>query len=147
MASEWLSKDTTVHQDHVIAHVLGARVLGYFIFDEALHLLLDMGFIWTVYVDGEMGLLPQAVAIGELEAEKEMKRQLLADIDILHDYGRSAPGLVHMIPAPVDATIEDVSFFINGDERRIVLKGNEPSLAIETSLRTAEIKIEVMSDE
>ena len=38
METIWSEKDTTTHQDHVIAHVLGATVLGYFILDEALYL-------------------------------------------------------------------------------------------------------------
>ena len=57
MATEWSAKDTTTHQDHVIAHVLGATWLGHFIEDEALYVLLDIGFIWMIYLDGEMGLL------------------------------------------------------------------------------------------
>ena len=55
MNADWHSRETTTHQDHVIAHVVGARVLGYFILDEALHLLLDIGFVWMVFLDGEMG--------------------------------------------------------------------------------------------
>lgn len=67
MNTEWVSKETTTHQDHVVAHVIAATVLGYFVLNEALFILLDIGFIWTVYLDGEMALLPQGVAIGELE--------------------------------------------------------------------------------
>lgn len=35
MKSEWLPQETTTHQDHVIAHVVGATVLGYFIVADA----------------------------------------------------------------------------------------------------------------
>ena len=61
-SSNWIASETTKHQDHVIAHVLGATVLGWFIAGEAAHLLLDIGFLWTIYLDGEMNLLPQGVA-------------------------------------------------------------------------------------
>ncbi len=37
----WQPNDTTTHQDHVIAHVIGATVLGYFVFEEALYILLE----------------------------------------------------------------------------------------------------------
>ncbi len=82
MTTEWSDKDTTTHQDHVIAHVLGATVLGYFIHDEALYVLLNIGFIWTIYVDGQMGLLPHPVAVGELDTEKR-RTEINADIELL----------------------------------------------------------------
>jgi len=81
--TEWSEKDTTTHQDHVIAHVLGATVLGYFIHDEALYVLLDIGFIWMIYVDGEMGLLPHPVAVGELDAGEEKRSEIQSDIELL----------------------------------------------------------------
>ncbi|MEA2172806.1 MAG: hypothetical protein QOD00_398, partial [Blastocatellia bacterium] len=31
MMTEWLDQETSMHQDHVIAHVIGATVLGYFV--------------------------------------------------------------------------------------------------------------------
>ena|ERR1700730_3389418 len=138
---QWSPKETTTHQDHVIAHVIGATVLGYFVHDEALHLLLDMGFIWTVYLDGQMVLLPQNVAISELEAEAEIKAELNRDVEKLDREGRQAQGLQHITPAPVECLITEISFLANDDGRRLILRGEEASLAIETSLRTAEIRI------
>ena len=32
--SEWTVAETNTHQDHVIAHVIGATVVGYFVWDE-----------------------------------------------------------------------------------------------------------------
>ena len=49
MINAWTPRDTTTNQDHVIAHVLGATFLGYFVFEEALYVLLDIGFIWTIF--------------------------------------------------------------------------------------------------
>ena len=66
----WTELETSTHQDHVIKHVIGATVLGWCVAGEAAHLLLDIGFLWTIYLDGEMNLLPQGVAIGELDGDE-----------------------------------------------------------------------------
>ena len=138
---QWSAKETTTHQDHVIAHVLGATVLGYFVHDEAVHLLLDMGFIWTVYLDGQMVLLPQSVAINELEASSEIRTELNREVEKLDRERRQAAGLRYITLAPVECLITEVSFLANDDRRRLLLSGEEASLMIETSLRTAEIEI------
>ena len=139
--TEWSEKDTTTHQDHVIAHVLGATVLGYFIHDEALYVLLDIGFIWMIYVDGEMGLLPHPVAVGELDAGEEKRSEIQSDIELLLRKGLSAEGLKQLIHAPVNCLIEDVTFHIMGDERRLLITGEEDDLIVDTSLSSGEIKV------
>jgi hypothetical protein len=141
MTSEWMPTDTSTHQDHVIAHVIGATVLGYFILDETLHLLLDMGFIWSIYVDGEMGLLSQGLLIGGLDLDEQSRQQLLTDADLLQKQGRGAEGLTRIMPAAADYLIKEVNFFMNGDWRRLLLTGEEASLVVATSLTTAEIHV------
>ena len=141
MTSEWSPLETSRHQDHVIAHVVGATVLGYFEFDQAAHLLLDIGFIWTIFVDGEMGLLSQSYAINDLGLDAEAKAELLADVELLHNEGRGAAGHARLTPAPVDCLIAEVGFYALGDRRRILITGEEGSLFIETSLRTGEIRV------
>jgi hypothetical protein len=136
---EWTQKDTSTHQDHVIAHVLGATVLGYFLFDEALHLLLDMGFIWTIYLDGEMGLLSQGLLVEELDLDSEERQRVIADIDLFHKEGAAASGLLRMTPSPVTCLIKEVTFFAKEDRRRLVLRGEEASLAVECCITSAEI--------
>src|SRR2546426_204916 len=82
----WTELETSTHQDHVIKHVLGATVLGWCIAGDAAHLLLDIGFLWTVYLDGEMNLLPQGVAISELEGGELTsvdRTELAFDADML----------------------------------------------------------------
>lgn len=136
----WVPAETTTHQDHVIAHVLGATVLGYFVYDESLHLFLDMGFVWTIYLDGQMVLLPQVMAISELAIPTELKATLNREIELLgreHD----AASLQHIIRAPVECQIAEVSFWANDNLRRVLLAGEPASLMIETSLATAEIQI------
>jgi hypothetical protein len=137
----WTPKETTTHQDHVIAHVLGATVLGYLIFDEALYVLLDIGFIWTIFLDSEMTLMPYPVAISELEIDELTREQIKADIDLLLGDNSSAGELRGMQTPPVHCRIIDVNVFANEEQRRLVLAGEEASLGIETSLITAEIRV------
>lgn len=140
MTSGWSPLDTETHQDHVIAHVRGATVLGYFIADEAAHLLLDIGFIWTVYVDLTMGLLPQSVAINDLPLGAATKAELFADATLLHD-GLDASGLKQMKRAPVECLIVEVTCYAQGECRRALLHGEDASLAIETSLADNELRV------
>ncbi|MBA3766535.1 MAG: hypothetical protein H0W99_06030, partial [Acidobacteria bacterium] len=93
MSLDWTPRETGTHQDHVIAHVIGATVLGFYERDQAIHILLDIGFIWTIYIDGEMGLLPQPVAISELDIDSEIRARLREDVDLLQRDGRGAEGL------------------------------------------------------
>jgi len=142
MADEWTARETGTHQDHVIAHVIGATILGYFIFEQVIHILLDIGFIWTIYLDGEMGLLPQSVMISELETDAETKARLREDMQILQDDGPGVEGLRHFTAAAFDCLIAEVTFDERGeDERRILIACEESCLAIETSLSTGDINV------
>jgi hypothetical protein len=143
----WTPKDSTTHQDHVIAHVLGATFLGYFVFDEALYILLDIGFVWTILLDGEMGLLPHPVAITELEIDGRVKDAIKADIDLLLSRNDSIAGLLRLQAPPNHCQVKEVGFFSSGDRRRFVIAGEEKSLVIETALATGEIKVMALSDE
>jgi hypothetical protein len=138
----WSALETSNHQDHVIAHVLGTTVLGYFIADEAAQLLLDIGFIWTIYPDAEMGLLPQSVALGELALDSTAKAELVADLTLLHD-GHEATSLQRMTHAPVECLITEVACYALGERRRVVLRGEDASLAIETSPFEDDIQVTI----
>ena len=141
---DWTEHETTKHQDHVIAHVLGATVLGWFIAGEAAHLLLDIGFLWTIYLDGEMNLLPQGVAISELEATESTvadKTELAFDAQLLLSEGRDAGGLKLFKAAPVECLITSVEFFSLDYERRIVVHGESANVDVLTSLETAEVSV------
>jgi hypothetical protein len=140
MQDEWLPQETNTHQDHVIAHVVGATVLGHFIADETACLLLDIGFIWTVYLDGEMGLVPQSMAIAELEVEEETKAQLREDARQLQT-DASESHLSRFTRAPAGCLITEVGFAARDDERRLLVTGEEASLALETSLTSGDIRI------
>ena len=112
----WTVLETNTHQDHVIAHVIGATPLGHFIWDETAYIVLDIGFIWNIYLDMEMGLVPHRLAISELEADDEMKKEFSEVRNV-----ESSP-------------IESVELFENGDERRLVMNCEMDQLVIETSL-------------
>jgi hypothetical protein len=133
--------ETTTHQDHVIAHVIGSTILGHFVFDESLYLVLDIGFIWRIYLDGEMGLLPGTVAIHELQADEELKLHLKKDAELLIAGGIQANQLEEITPARVECRIEEITFFRDDDKRRFVIRGEENELVLESSLRTRDFKV------
>jgi hypothetical protein len=137
----WEPEETTTHQDHVIAHVIGASVLGYFVFDEVLYILLDIGFIWAIFLDGQMTLLPHPVAVSELEVGDQLKEDIKSDVAVLLGNNPATDELVQMKRSPVFCQVKDVSFTKLGDQRRLILTGEESNLAIVTSLDTAEIKV------
>lgn len=141
MNGDWQSRETTTHQDHVIAHVIGASALGYLVLDEALYILLDIGFVWMIFLDGEMGLLPHPVAVSELEIAEADRKQIKADIDVLLSDNGFDESLLQVIQPLVDCLIKDVSFFEQGDRRRLIITGEDATLGIETSLTTAEIQV------
>jgi hypothetical protein len=136
----WTIAETNTHQDHVIAHVVGAKVEGYFIWDETAYLLLDIGFIWNIYLDGEMGLVPHPVAIAELDAEETVKSELRADIDLIMR-GVEGPVLHKMMISPVTSVILSVELSARENSRRLLLTCEDRALVVETSLETAEVTI------
>jgi len=115
----WRVAETNKHQDHVIAHVIGATPLSYFIHDETAYLLLDIGFIWNIYLDIEMGLVPERMALSELGVDEELLEQTSVE---------SGP-------------IESVELYEDGQERRLVLNCEHGSLLIETSLSHRWIRV------
>jgi hypothetical protein len=126
----WTPLETNTHQDHVIAHVIGATPLGHFVWDETAFILLDIGFIWIIYLDLEMGLVPQPMAIAELEAEDSVKKELRAKVDLWIAERNGSP-------------IESIEVFESGDERRLVLNCGEGSLIVETSLERRWTRIDL----
>lgn len=126
----WRAAETNTHQDHVIAHVIGASVLGHFVWDETAYLLLDIGFIWNVYLDGEMGLLPESVAMAELRTNNA---QLALD-----DF----ENITRPVPAPNRSPIESVELFETDNARRLVLNCEIETITLEMSFLTREIRIQ-----
>jgi hypothetical protein len=135
----WVEAETSKHRDHVVAHVVGATVFGYFVHTGALHLLLDIGFFWIVYLDAEMGLVSESLAISELEAETDFRARVAADADALRSNGVDAGALVVMRAAPAGCLIEEVTLSECGARRRLFVRGEASSLVVETSIDTGEI--------
>jgi len=143
-SSNWISLETTTHQEHVIKHIVGATVLGWFIAGEAAHLLLDMGFLWTIYLDGAMNLLPQGVAIPELDADElngADKAALAFDAELLLNEGRDATGLKRFTAAPIECLIEGVDIQGSNSRRRILIQGEVENLNVESSIEAGEISV------
>ena len=136
----WEEAATTTHQDHVIAHVIGTTVLGYLVLRDAIHLLLDIGFVWKIYVDGEMGLLPHPVAVGELEAEDELLTQLKLDIDLLLNGGDQAEP-THFVPLTTSGPLIEVHVFDRDNGRKLLLTGENGSIEIQTSMKDDSIQL------
>lgn len=141
MEHDWTARETNTHQDHVIAHVVGATVLGYFTANEAAYLLLDIGFIWIMYLDGEMGLVPQSMAIAELEVDEETKTLLREDLRRLENANIEQSSLKRFTKAADGCLITEVDFQERDDERCLLIVGEEANLSLETSLTTGEIRI------
>jgi hypothetical protein len=148
-SADWIESETTTHQDHVIAHVLGATVLGWLIAGEAAHLLLDIGFLWTIYLDGEMNLLPQGVAIPELDAAELTaadKAELAFDAQLLLSEGREAAGLKHFQAAPVECLVTAVDVFSANSDRRLLVSGEIANIEIETSMESNEVRVRAATE-
>lgn len=142
----WTEAETSTHQDHVIKHVLGATVLGWTIAGEAAHLLLDMGFLWTIYLDGEMNLLPQGVAIAELEGDdvnSADRAELAFDADLLASEGRHATELKRFTAAPEECLIQAVDVFEMDSKRRIAVRGESATINVEMSVEGSDVRIHV----
>jgi hypothetical protein len=116
MTGVWKAAQTGTHQDHVIAHVIGATVLGYFEADDALHLALDINFIWTIFPDAEMGLLPQSLALRELNIGGAERARLIEDLRE------------------------------RDEMRRLEILGEAAALVVEASTRTGEMSVGQLQD-
>lgn len=108
----WTAAETNKHQDHVVAHVIGATPLEHFVHDETAYVVLDIGFIWNIYLDMEMGLVPERMAISELNVDAELLEKTSVDC----------------------GPIESVELFEDGQEKRLVLNCENGILFVETSL-------------
>jgi hypothetical protein len=136
MSDEWRESETTTHQDHVVAHVVGATVVGYFTAEEALHLLLDIGFYWVVYLDAGMTLLLESLALRELQLTDEARAQLVEDSDALRR--GDAQSLTIMRAVPAGCRVEAVEFYESESRRRLVVRGEASSLEVVADAETRE---------
>lgn len=142
MTDVWEPEGTGTHQDHVIAHVVGATVLGYFKADDAVHLSLDIGFIWTIFPDVEMGLVPESLALKELNVGAEERARLSVELRQLHDEDTYAAAFTHVTHAPAGCLIEEVRVLAKDELRRLEIHGEGASLVVYASSITGEMSIE-----
>lgn len=141
MDQPWLPVNTTTHQDHVIAHVVGTTVLGYLVLADAVHFLLDIGFIWKIYVDGEMGLLPHPVAVSELEVADDERKEIAVEVDLLlRDATEARPLRLKALTSA--CLIREVEIFANTVESKVVVLGEESKLELKMSIAGDSIIVE-----
>jgi hypothetical protein len=141
---DWIELETSTYQDHVIKHVLGATVLGWIIIGDAVHLLLDVGLLWTIYVTTEMDLMSQSVAIQDLAGENVSHSDILqfeSDAQLLISKGREATGLLRLTGAPVECIVCGVALFSSDSQRRIMIAGEQADIEIVTSLDSSALTI------
>lgn len=144
----WTELETSTYQGHVINHVLGATVLGWVAIEDALHLLLDVGLLWTIYVTGEMSLMAQAVAIQDLmgdDVSQAMVDELADDADRLIADGRDADGLRRFTAAQVQCLVVSVNVFAADALRRILIAGESADLEIQTSPHPPRFTIQLVA--
>ncbi len=143
----WTEIETSTYQEHVIKHVLGATILGWAVIADAVHVLLDVGLLWTIYVNAEMNLMAQAVAIQDLEgvdATRDDVAALAADADLLNSKGRAATGLTLFTAAPLECTIKSVELFGEDAQHRILILGEKANIEIETTPEPPHFSINVV---
>ena len=149
MSAAWAEAGTSTYQDHVVAHVVGATVLGHFVLEEALHLLLDINFVWTIFADGEMLLRHERLALSELGLDDRARAALEAEFDALQDDGREdgddARALSLARRAPAGCTIKEVELYESGERRRIVVRGEGPGLSIETDVGSGTFDVSALA--
>ena len=141
---DWEPRETSTHQHHVVAHVVGATALGYFPADDALHFVLDIGLVWTIYLDGEMGLVPESLALSELSVTPDERRALAEDARALHGGGPREGSRV--TPAPPGLLIEEVELYGHDGGRRLHVRGAAAGLAVETSFADGTLRVEVSGE-
>jgi hypothetical protein len=141
MTNEWRPRRTGTHQDHVIAHVLGATVLGYFEADDALHFSLDINFIWTIFPDAEMGLLPQSLALRELNLTDEERARLKDELRRLDEANADAEIFARITPAPAGCLVEEVLLLARDEMLRLEIHGETAALVVEASPLTGEMSV------
>ena len=140
----WTELETSTYQHHVIKHVLGATVLGWFIAEDAVHFVLDVGLLWTVYVNAEMNLMALFVAIEDLKSDelpKSVIDELTSDAQTLIDQGREASGLKRFTAASVGCLVDEVKLFSADSQRWIVIHGDAATIELQTSTREGLIKV------
>ena len=137
----WAEAALSTYQDHVVAHVVGATVLGHFVRDDALHLVLDINFVWTIFVDGEMLLRHERLALSELGRGDEDRAALEAEFDALHGEGPAAASPALARGAPPGCAIKEVELYERGGRRKFIVRGEASGLAVEADEATGEIEV------
>lgn len=120
----WAEAGADTYREHVVAHVVGATVLGHFETEDALHLLLDIGFVWTIFVDGQMLLRHERLVLAELDMAADALAALAGDFDRLHEAGGAGEEFALVRRAPAACLVREVSLYESGERRRLIVRGD-----------------------
>ncbi|OYT73230.1 MAG: hypothetical protein CFK52_02905 [Chloracidobacterium sp. CP2_5A] len=124
------ARQLTKHQEHVIKHVLGCRILGVYAQSEHLHFLLDIPYLWSVDADGSMTLAQDEEAIASLDVSETTAAALLEEAAALRERGPAAD-VSHFARPPRDiGAIEDVTLYATETETRMHIVGDADALPV-----------------
>ena len=137
---EWTRAETGTYEDHVVAHVLGATALGYFVADEAAHFVLDIGFVWTILLDGRMSLALERLALAALDVAEDERAALSGEVDALYEANTAAP-LTRVTVAPEGCLIEEVECYTGATGRRLLIVCERARISVETVLATGAVMV------
>jgi hypothetical protein len=137
----WSEAGADTYREHVVAHVVGATVLGHFEAEDALHLLLDIGFVWTVFVDGQMLLRHERLTLDELGVSEETRAALAGDFDRLHGEAAAGERLALARRAPAGCLVREAALYECGGRRRLVVAGERAGLLVESDAAGGRIEV------
>ncbi|MFN2406459.1 MAG: hypothetical protein ABR594_10410 [Pyrinomonadaceae bacterium] len=140
----WAEAGADTYREHVVAHVVGATVLGHFEAEDALHLLLDIGFVWTVFVDGQMLLRHERLALAELDIADDTRAALAGDFDKLQEEGGAGEGLALARRAPAACLVREAILYESGQRRRLVVRGDGAGLLVESRADAGGVTVRVL---
>lgn len=125
----------TKHQEHVIAHVLGCTILGFYQQLGQIHLLLDLPLLWSVDADGAMELAPDEEGIEGMPESPDVIQGLLAEAYHLRHQSPDADSLMYFQEAPEISLISDVTLYQHPNgvktDKLLVVRGEDGGFEID----------------
>jgi hypothetical protein len=88
-----------------------------------------------------MGLLPQSLALKELEVDDTERARLVDELRRLHDGDTDAETFARITPAPPGCLIEEVRLLSRDEMRRLEIQGESAGLVFEASTLTGEMSV------
>ncbi|MCS7080126.1 MAG: hypothetical protein NZ585_08760 [Chloracidobacterium sp.] len=116
-------RQLTKHQEHVVKHIFGCRILGVYAQPEHLHFLLDIPYLWSVDADGSMALVQDEEAIRGLNVPEAVADALSEEAQALREDGAEAVVRYFAHPPREIGAIEDVTLYARETETHMQVIG------------------------